>query len=155
MAATFQSILHDLRIQKEDKNTIIIDDSKLLELFQYSENAQPLVSVHRGGKGLKYYPENCLETLQYVNDSILAIFEIDVAKTKDGVLVLMHDNTLERTTTGQGVLEKQTFNALQDYFLKDDFGDAVSNFCKSEKKQIENYIEACRSYTPFNKDYKI
>jgi predicted N-acyltransferase len=41
------------------------------------------------------------------------------------------------------------------YFLKDDFGDAVSNFCKSEKKQIENYIEACRSYTPFNKDYKI
>jgi predicted N-acyltransferase len=41
------------------------------------------------------------------------------------------------------------------YFLKHDFGDAVSNFCKSEKKQIENYIEACRSYTPFNKDYKI
>ena len=41
------------------------------------------------------------------------------------------------------------------YFLKDDFGDAVSNFCKSEKKQIENYIEACKSYTPFNKDYKI
>ena len=41
------------------------------------------------------------------------------------------------------------------YFLKADFGDAVSNFCKSEKKQIENYIEACKSYTPFNKDYKI
>ena len=41
------------------------------------------------------------------------------------------------------------------YFLKDDFGDAVGNFCKSEKKQIENYIEACKSYTPFNKDYKI
>jgi predicted N-acyltransferase len=41
------------------------------------------------------------------------------------------------------------------YFLKNDFGDAVSNFCKAEKKQIENYIEACKSYTPFNKDYKI
>ena len=41
------------------------------------------------------------------------------------------------------------------YFLKNDFSDAVSNFCKSEKKQIENYIEACKSYTPFNKDYKI
>ena len=41
------------------------------------------------------------------------------------------------------------------YFLKNDFGDAVSNFCKSEKKHIENYIEACKSYTPFNKDYKI
>jgi len=41
------------------------------------------------------------------------------------------------------------------YFLHDDLGDAVSNFCSSEKKQIENYIEACKSYTPFNKDYKI
>ncbi len=41
------------------------------------------------------------------------------------------------------------------YFLKDDFGQAVSDFCKSEKIQIENYIEACKSYTPFNKDYKI
>ena len=41
------------------------------------------------------------------------------------------------------------------YFLHDDLGDAVNNFCASEKKQIENYIEACKSYTPFNKDYKI
>ena len=41
------------------------------------------------------------------------------------------------------------------YFLQDDLGDAVNNFCASEKKQIENYIEACKSYTPFNKDYKI
>ena len=41
------------------------------------------------------------------------------------------------------------------YFLKEDFGEAVKNFCESEKTQIKNYIEACRSYTPFNKDYKI
>ena len=41
------------------------------------------------------------------------------------------------------------------YFLKDDFGQAVNDFCKSEKIQIENYIEACKSYTPFNKDYRI
>ena len=41
------------------------------------------------------------------------------------------------------------------YFLRDDFGQAVSDFCKSEKSQIENYIEACKSYTPFNNDYRI
>ena len=41
------------------------------------------------------------------------------------------------------------------YFLKDDFRAAVNDFCKSEKSQIENYIEACKSYTPFNKDYRI
>jgi predicted N-acyltransferase len=41
------------------------------------------------------------------------------------------------------------------YFLKEDFGEAVSDFCKSERAQIENYIEACKSYTPFNNDYRI
>lgn len=41
------------------------------------------------------------------------------------------------------------------YFLRDDFGQAVSDFCKSERSQIEKYIEACKSYTPFNNDYRI
>ena len=41
------------------------------------------------------------------------------------------------------------------FFLKDDFGQAVGEFCKSERTQIENYIEACKSYTPFNNDYRI
>jgi predicted N-acyltransferase len=41
------------------------------------------------------------------------------------------------------------------YFLRDDFGQAVNDFCKSERAQIENYIEACKSYTPFNNDYKM
>ena len=38
------------------------------------------------------------------------------------------------------------------YFLKEDFGQAVSDFCKSERVQIKNYIEACKSYTPFNNE---
>ena len=41
------------------------------------------------------------------------------------------------------------------YFLREDLGEAVSDFCKSERTQIENYIEACKSYTPFNNDYRI
>ena len=41
------------------------------------------------------------------------------------------------------------------YFLKEDFGQAVRDFCKSEKVQIKNYIETCKSYTPFNNDYRI
>lgn len=41
------------------------------------------------------------------------------------------------------------------YFLEKDFDEAVIHFCTSEKIQIENYIKACKSYTPFNKDYKI
>lgn len=97
--------------------------SALIEVFQYQPNASPLISVHRGGVGLVQYPENCLETIKYVNDSIAAVFEIDVAKTKDGVLVLMHDNTLERTTTGTDKLTNYTYEELQVFNLEDDFGN--------------------------------
>ena len=98
-------------------------DSVLLETFRYSKNKAPNISVHRGGKSIKNYPENCLETIKYVNDKISAIYEIDVAKTKDGKLVLMHDNSLDRTTTGSGLVKNKTYDQLKGFNLVDDFGN--------------------------------
>jgi len=106
-------------VQKEE----IHKPSVLLERFAYNAKDQPIISVHRGGKGIKHYPENSLETLKYINDSIEAIYEIDVAKTKDSILVLMHDNTLNRTTTGEGNITDFTFAELQVFNLEDDFGN--------------------------------
>lgn len=106
-----------------EAETQTIKKSALIEAFKYQPNVTPIISVHRGGKSIENYPENCLETLQYVNDSISAIFEIDVAKTKDNQLVLMHDNSLERTTTGTGPLTDFTYQELKSYNLEDDFGN--------------------------------
>jgi len=99
----------------------------LLKKFRYTENNDAaIISVHRGGSKLIGYPENCLETLKYVNDSISAIFEIDVSKTSDDVLVLMHDKTLERTTTGINALIDYSFQELQGLNLIDDFGNETN-----------------------------
>ncbi|MGB6269048.1 MAG: glycerophosphodiester phosphodiesterase family protein [Olleya sp.] len=103
-----------------------LKQSALIESFKYNPKDQLIISVHRGGKGLQYYPENCLETLKYINDSIPAIFEIDIAQTRDNVLVLMHDNTLERTTTGTDRLNKYTFEELQTFNLVDDYGNKTN-----------------------------
>lgn len=100
--------------------------SKLIELFKPSRSDYPKISVHRGGKGIKHYPENCLETLQYVSDSISAIFEIDIAQTKDGKLILMHDNSIDRTTNGSGSVKNLTYNELRKYDLIDDFGNQTN-----------------------------
>lgn len=110
------------------ENKSVKPPSALIEAFRYNpKNNTTLISVHRGGKGILNYPENCLETIQYINDSIdNVIFEIDVAKTKDNILVLMHDNTINRTTIGEGELAKFSFNALQSFFLKDDYGNATT-----------------------------
>ena len=44
--------------------------SKPIADFRFSNNNAPKISVHRGGKGILNYPENTLETLQYVNNRI-------------------------------------------------------------------------------------
>ncbi|WP_055448511.1 glycerophosphodiester phosphodiesterase family protein [Lacinutrix mariniflava] len=109
-----------------ETETQTIKKSALIEAFKYKPNADPIISVHRGGKSIKNYPENCLETLQYVNDSIPAIYEIDIAKTKDNTLVLLHDNSLGRTTTGTGKLTDYSYQELKAFNLEDDFGNETT-----------------------------
>lgn len=98
----------------------------LYRFLTYSENRVPLVSAHRGGPDIDY-PENAIETFQRVASKIPAIIECDIALTKDSVLVLMHDETLDRTTTGKGKLNQHTLAELKELRLKDPTG-TVTNY---------------------------
>jgi len=114
----------------------VTQESQLLTTFRAS-NADniPAISVHRGGKGLRNYPENCLESMQYLNDKMDAIYEVDVSETKDGVLVLMHDRNLDRTTTGAGPINEKTWSELKALYLVDDF-DVVTAFHVPQFKDV-------------------
>ncbi|SDH28636.1 glycerophosphodiester phosphodiesterase family protein [Winogradskyella thalassocola] len=110
----------------ESTNISEVQPSKLIALFKASNSGYPNISVHRGGKGLVNYPENGLETLKYVNDSIVAVYEVDVAQTKDGQLVLLHDKTIDRTTTGSGKVDELTYDELEQFNLVDDYGNETT-----------------------------
>lgn len=106
--------------------------------FQYEAGREVLISAHRGGKGLAGYPENCLETMQYVQQQIPnAIYEIDIAQSADGVLVLMHDDALERTTTGTGPIVQRSYAELQDLWLADDEGQQTKFRVPSLEKVLD------------------
>ena len=47
------------------------------------------------------YPENCIETFENTLSHMPSFFEIDPQMTRDSVIVLMHDPTIDRTTTGK------------------------------------------------------
>ncbi len=80
-----------------------------------------LVSAHRGGyrAGL---PENAVETMRATMDAAPALLEVDVAASADGVLYLMHDDTLTRTTTGEGGVDALPFAEIAALKLEDKFG---------------------------------
>lgn len=100
-----------------------IADGELPNLMRPGSRLMPLISAHRGGRGLAGYPENSLELFQYVTDQIPAMVECDINMTNDGVLILMHDNSLDRTTTGTGAVQDKSWEEIKALNLVDDFGE--------------------------------
>jgi glycerophosphoryl diester phosphodiesterase len=99
---------------------------ELKELLTYSEARVPLISAHRGG-ARKGFPENCIATFENTLRHTHALLEVDPRYTKDGAIVLMHDATLERTTTGQGNVAHYTLAQLKELRLKDTEGN-ITNY---------------------------
>lgn len=67
---------------------------------------QVVVIAHRGGAALA--PENTLAAFQQARRLGVEMLETDVRQTRDGVLVLMHDASVNRTTRGNGPVEAMT-----------------------------------------------
>lgn len=79
-----------------------------------------LVVSHRGD--WRNAPENSLQAFQNCIDMGVDMVELDLKKTKDGELILMHDNTLNRTTNGTGKPEDFTLAELKELRLKNGAG---------------------------------
>ena len=71
---------------------------------------KPLVVAHRGL--LKHAPENTLSNVRACLGLRLG-FEVDVRRSKDGALVCVHDDTVDRTTNGHGAIDALTLPELK------------------------------------------
>lgn len=93
--------------------------AQFLDCMQAREAA--LVTAHRGGVvgGL---PENSMEAMAHTAAYIPTLLEVDVQRTKDGVLVLMHDDDVSRTTTGDGRIADLTWARVQGLELTNHAG---------------------------------
>ena len=121
----------------------------LQEFFRYAPDKDIVISGHRGGM-LPGYPENSIEAFKKTLSLLPAYFEIDMRLTKDGVIVLMHDATIDRTTTGKGKVSDYTYAELQKFFLKDRHGNVTT--CKIPT--LEEVLEWGAGKTIFQLDNK-
>ena len=69
------------------------------------------VIAHRGEH--RAHPENSMPAFEAAIDAGADFFELDVRTTADGHLVLMHDATVDRTTTGSGAVRALTFDQIR------------------------------------------
>ena len=75
------------------------------------------LSAHRGAQVAA--PENTLEAITQAGRLGYGFVEIDVRKTKDGEYILMHDSTVDRTTTGSGEVRNLTLEEIQSFNIED------------------------------------
>lgn len=107
-------------------NTIKIKNANdLRSFFAYSADRIPLLCGHRGG-ATRGFPENCIATFENTLKKIPAFFELDPRLTKDSVVIVMHDATLDRTTNGKGKISDHTWKELQQLKLKDPEGNITA-----------------------------
>lgn len=121
-----------LNSEKKEKDNLKVDEDNLCfedtvtttSFFRYKGDGSIQISGHRGGLE-PGFPENSLEGLQNVISQMPAFFEIDPRLTQDSVIVLMHDEFLDRTTTGSGRLSEYAYDQLDTIRLKDREGNVT------------------------------
>jgi glycerophosphoryl diester phosphodiesterase len=91
--------------------------------FPRNGDHHPLVMAHQGGEG--EWPSNTMVAFRNAANAGADVLDTDMHMTKDGVLVLMHDSTVDRTTNGKGEIRNLLFSEIRKlnagyYFTLDD-----------------------------------
>jgi glycerophosphoryl diester phosphodiesterase len=117
---------------------------KLLEL------KEPVFAAHRGLSSL--FPENTMPAFIAALNLGCSMIELDVGITKDNEIVVIHDDTLDRTTTGRG---KISDNFYSDIFYKADAGKILSSGKISAKvPRLEEVLNLVKDRAVLNIEIK-
>lgn len=93
---------------------------RILEEINNPNSEYVVVISHRGD--WRNYPENSIPAIESAIRMGVDIMELDVKMTKDSVLVLCHDQTINRTTNGKGRVSDITYDSLMTFRLKRSHG---------------------------------
>ena len=94
-----------------------------------------------GHRGLcAYAPENTLASIQKARELGLLWFEVDVRLTRDDVVMLFHDETLERTSNGKGLFRERSLDEIKQLDAGSWF---LPKFSKEVIPTLEEVLEFC------------
>jgi len=125
-------------------------ESKLQSILNDFHNhpEQILVAAHRATN--PNYPENSLAAIEESIRIGVDIVEIDIRKSKDGELVIMHDKTIDRTTNGTGKVDDFTLAELKELRLK--FGNDIT---EEQVPTFEEVLQLTKGKILLDVDFKL
>ncbi len=120
--------------------------------FIYAELHNPaskyvLVAAHRAD--WRNFPENSLEAIESAIEMGVDIIELDIKKTKDGHIVLMHDKKVDRTTNSKGLVSDYTLAEIKEMVLR--AGQGVKT--RYKVPTLEEALIVCKDRAVINVDH--
>ena len=131
------------------------DFGRLLQNYEHAYDLPELWTVsicHRGDVITNANPENSLPSYQSCIDNKIDVIEIDLRKTSDGVWVMLHDATLDRTTNGSGKLSDHTYEEISKLQLRAQNGGQEAPLTDNKIPTLTEVIELCRGKVLLNLD---
>lgn len=133
----------------------------LVQAFALIADAQNkiMVAAHRGD--WRNAPENSLWAFKNAVAMGVDVVELDLAKTKDGVIVIMHDQTIDRTTNGKGTPGDYTCDEIQRFGLRNGLGRVTNNHIPTLKEVMlalkgkKVMVNLDKSYPYYNEAFAI
>ncbi|MFI8183965.1 glycerophosphodiester phosphodiesterase family protein [Actinacidiphila glaucinigra] len=120
------------------------------DLLDHGSNAKILTVAHRGQ--WRDAPENSLAAFRAAYDDGAEIIETDIQLTKDGVPVLMHDTTVDRTTNGTGAVAGMTLAQIKELRLKAGLGGGQAAVTDARVPTLEEAMKLARNRGLVNLD---
>ncbi|MBQ7837672.1 MAG: hypothetical protein IJ395_03520 [Clostridia bacterium] len=100
-------------------------------------------TAHRGLSNVA--PENTAPALEEAGKKGYYAAEFDITPTKDGVWILMHDDTLDRTTNGEGYVSDYTCEEIMNFSI--DTGHGIENYPDLKVSTLEEALDICEKYS--------
>lgn len=105
-------------------------------------NKAPLLVAHRGFSG--EHPQNTLVAFEQAGKAGFYGCEFDIHTTKDGEWVVIHDDTVDNMTDGEGEVDSFTLEEIRK--LKIDNGNGIENYTDLKVPTLEETLEICNKY---------
>lgn len=125
-----------------------------------SDDGRILVIAHRGchkpapRHGLAGAPENSLAALENCVELGADMMETDVRRSADGALVMIHDESVDRTTTGRGLVRAMTLAQLRALRLRQHLGGKDTAPTGEQIVTLDEMLAAARGRMLLNLDVK-
>lgn len=129
-----------LSVLPKDKSDVLRDN-----LFRNPKYVT--VVAHRGD--WRNHPENSIPAFQSCIDMGIDMIEIDVRRTKDGQLILMHDPTVDRCTNGKGKVADLTYDEIQKLRLRPQHNASIT---RNHIPTLEEVLVLCKGKILINID---